>query len=819
VSREKYRPSAAQASLIYFVLNSLWVVDHMYQYALSGFMRVFSKAIARAEPSEDVAQRVKNVTENVTYTLFAYTSRGLFARHKLTFAAQLTFKIMNAAGELDANAFQWLIRFFKIKSEKPAELEWMSDGTWFAANALIKLEGFENLTNDLVSSSKRFKEWCDIEAPEKEKLPLEYKNLPALQRLCLIRCLRPDRMTMCTEDFVEQFMGKKYIEDASAKLVDVMPETDAATPVYYILSPGVDVVGEIEEQGVLRNITPEEGKWADISLGEGKDIISDREVDRLAKDGGWVVLQNIHLMPIWLIELEKRIERNAPDAHPDFRLFLTSDPSNTIPVALLQRSIKLTQEPPPGLKALVKRSWKCFDDNTWDASSKQAEMKTMVFALSFFHSVMAERIKFGPQGWNRKYPFNLGDLTVCGMVTFNYLEAAGTSIPFDDLRYIYGEIMYGGHITDDFDRIYCATLLESLMKPELFEGSELYPGFGVPANLNHAKMMEFIEENMGTESPVMFGMHPNAEIGFRTDQSNTLYSILADLSGGSDGGGGGGGSSMVERVQGLMEEIQDKLADGLVDMEDLISRIEAEGGRTPYVNVFYQECKYMNALVTEIRKSLEVLNLGLLGELQMSDSMEKLQTALFENKVPASWAKLAFESMRPLAGWLDNLLMRLKQLMDWQADLMLPKVAWLSGFFNPQSFLTAILQAQARKNEWALDKVVVSTEVTKKAPEEVADATKEGSYIHGLTMEGARWDTGQASVAQSQPKEMFFVMPVMLAKAIPADKAEFKDTYLCPVYKTQVRGYTFVFKANLKTRVPFQTWILAGVGCLMDVVL
>merc|ERR1711998_173029 len=106
----------------------------------------------------------------------------------------------------------------------------------------------------------------------------------------------------------------------------------------------------------------------------------------------------------------------------------------------------------------------------------------------------------------------------------------------------------------------------------------------------------------------------------------------------------------------------------------------------------------MNALVTEIRKSLEVLTLGLIGELQMSDSM-------------------------------DNLLMRLKQLMDWQADLMLPKVAWLSGFFNPQSFLTAILQQQARKNEWPLDKVVVATEVTKKTPEEVDQGSKEGSYI------------------------------------------------------------------------------------------
>ena len=100
VSREKYRPSAAQASLIYFVLNSLWVVDHMYQYALSGFMRVFSKAIDRAPQADSVEERVKNVTDNVTYTLFAYASRGLFARHKLTFAAQLTFRIMEASLDL-----------------------------------------------------------------------------------------------------------------------------------------------------------------------------------------------------------------------------------------------------------------------------------------------------------------------------------------------------------------------------------------------------------------------------------------------------------------------------------------------------------------------------------------------------------------------------------------------------------------------------------------------------------------------------------------------------------------------------------------------
>merc|ERR1712159_688293 len=124
--------------------------------------------------------------------------------------------------------------------------------------------------------------------------------------------------------------------------------------------------------------------------------------------------------------------------------------------------------------------------------------------------------------------------------------------------------------------------------------------------------------------------------------------------------------------------------------------------------------------------------------------------ALVLDRVPDTWRKLAFESQRPLAGWLENLLARIKQLQDWVVDLILPRVVWISGFFNPQSFLTAIMQSQARKNEWALDKVVVSTEITKKAPEEVEMASKDGNFVHGLSMEGARWDTGQGCVSVSQ---------------------------------------------------------------------
>jgi len=151
---------------------------------------------------------------------------------------------------------------------------------------------------------------------------------------------------------------------------------------------------------------------------------------------------------------------------------------------------------------------------------------------------------------------------VCKEVTFNYLETSGSAVPWDDLKYIYGEIMYGGHITDGFDRLLCSTYLDMYMKNELFEGLTLYPGYNNAPNMSHTKLTEYIQENMGMETPLMFGMHPNAEIGFRTDQSNNLFDVVFELQPRTAGGGEGG--SMSEVVMTLIEEMTDKLAEGIV---------------------------------------------------------------------------------------------------------------------------------------------------------------------------------------------------------------------------------------------------------------
>lgn len=126
-------------------------------------------------------------------------------------------------------------------------------------------------------------------------------------------------------------------------------------------------------------------------------------------------------------------------------------------------------------------------------------------------------------GFCRGYSFNMGDLTTCGDVLFNYLEA-NSAVPWDDLRYMFGEVFYGGHITDDYDRRCCTTYLKVLIKPEIMpQGNdppslELAPGFKAPVPSDYNSMKECIETALPAESPIMYGMHTNAELSLLTSQ-------------------------------------------------------------------------------------------------------------------------------------------------------------------------------------------------------------------------------------------------------------------------------------------------------------
>lgn len=84
-------------------------------------------------------------------------------------------------------------------------------------------------------------------------------------------------------------------------------------------------------------------------------------------------------------------------------------------------------------------------------------------------------------------------------------------------------------------------------------------------------------------------------------------------------------------------------------------------------------------------------------------------------------------------------------------------------------------------------------------------------------MEGARWDTSLGSITESKLKELFPVMPVIYIKAITQDKQDPRNMYECPVYKTRMRGPTFVWTFNLRTKEKAAKWTLAGVALLLQI--
>lgn len=78
--------------------------------------------------------------------------------------------------------------------------------------------------------------------------------------------------------------------------------------------------------------------------------------------GYWVLLQNCHLSISWMPELELVVEGLNTGMHKDFRLWLTSMPTESFSIPILQNSIKMTLEPPSGLRNNLLRTYKNMDE-------------------------------------------------------------------------------------------------------------------------------------------------------------------------------------------------------------------------------------------------------------------------------------------------------------------------------------------------------------------------------------------------------------------------------------------------------------------------
>lgn len=284
-------------------------------------------------------------------------------------------------------------------------------------------------------------------------------------------------------------------------------------------------------------------------------------------------------------------------------------------------------------------------------------------------------------------------------------------------------------------------------------------------------------------------------------------------------GGGGGKGGAGDVVQDCIQTFLGSLPPNYNLLEINLKIKE----KNPYVIVALQECERMNTLMTEIKSSLHDLDQGLKGNLNITDSMEALAASLKVNQVPPNWVSVAYPSNKMLQEWFADMLLRTVQLVEWTDDCETPAVLWLSGLFNPMSFLTAIMQVTSRQYMLPLDDICLRTEIKNGFVVGEYNQAEVGAYVNGFFFEGANWELGrgdeQGYLIDMTLKELKPIVPIVHVKAINIADKQLTGIYECPVYMNCSRGATYIFTADLQLESEDQDvkiWILRGVALVLQ---
>ncbi|XP_019604311.2 dynein axonemal heavy chain 10 [Rhinolophus sinicus] len=822
--RDGYRPAARRGAILFFVLSEMALVNAMYQYSLSAFLDVFGLSLKKSLPDSILMKRLRNIMDTLTFNIYNYGCTGLFEKHKLLFSFNMTIKIEQAEGRVPQEELAFFLKgnisLEKSKRKKPCV--WLSDQGWEDIILLSEMfsDHFGSLPDDVEKHLSVWQEWYDQDALEQFPFPLGYdKNITPFQKLLVLRCFRVDRVYRAVTDYVTVTMGEKYVQPPVISFEAVLEQSSPNSPIVFILSPGSDPASDLMKLAERSGFGGNRLKF--LAMGQGQEKLALQLLETAVARGQWLMLQNCHLLVKWLKDLEKSLER-VTKPHPDFRLWLTTDPTRGFPIGILQKSLKVVTEPPNGLKLNLRATYFKIPHDVLEQCPHPA-FKPLVYVLAFFHAVVQERRKFGKIGWNVYYDFNECDFQVCMEILNTYLTKAfqqhDPRIPWGSLKYLIGEVMYGGRAIDSFDRRILTIYMDEYLGDFLFDTFQPFHFFRnkevdykIPRGDVKEKFVEAIEALPLANTPEVFGLHSNAEIGYYTQAARDMWGHLLELQ--PQAGESSSGISRDDYIGQVAKDVENKTPQTF-DLDQVRKHLGM--GMSPTSVVLLQELERFNKLVVRMSRSLAELQRALAGEVGMSSELDDVARSLFLGQIPAIWRKLAPDTLKSLGNWMVYFLRRFSQYTSWVTEGE-PNVMWISGLHIPESYLTALVQATCRRNGWPLDRSTLFTQVTKfQDADEVSERAGQGCFVSGLYLEGADWDIERGCLVKSKAKVLVVDLPILKVIPIEAHRLKLQNTFRTPVYTTSTRrnamGVGLVFEADLFTTKHISHWVLQGV-CL-----
>lgn len=835
-TRNLYRSIAERGSILFFVVSDISNIDPMYQYSLQYIVKLFKAAIVGTTQTNE-ALRIGELISNITRNIYKNVSGGLFEQHKTIFSFLITVKLEMNRGNITPLKWESFLKGVGVIDRKD-QIE-NPDPKLFNENNWDLVSVFQNtdsiwkiLVDDFGNNLNFWKKFAESEEPFRLELP-EYleSSIGLFDKLLLIKILKPDKLFFSLNAYIEANMGTFFIENLENNIEAIYKASDCFTPIIFIISQGSDPASIVKSLGEKYDFKIYH-KLLPISLGQGQGKRASALITKGVEEGLWILLENCHLAKTWMPDLEQiiqDIQSQKMEVNPNFRLFLTSMPASYFPVSVLQNGIKVTTEPPRGLKANIFRSVSSMKDDFFENFKFKSAAGKMTLALCIFHAILQERRKFGPLGWNIRYEFNDSDLDAAKNIiqTFVADVTKKDEIPWESINFLIGLITYGGRITDDLDRRLLMTILSKFYTEQILDDRYKFcplDDYKLPKVQDKSNCLAFAQSMPTFDDTEIFGLHKNANISFQTNEAKKLIDTIISIMPKN--------ASAESNQDSATEKIKEKIDLFLNPENGLPQPLAAdqghkdlfkveENGLIPTLSiVLFQEISRFNILIARIESSLKDLKLAVEGKSIMSADLDEVLSSITNNQVPKMWAEKAYPSLKPLASWFKDLRQRVAFMKDW-LSVGKPRYFWLPGFFFPQGFLTGVLQTHARKTMMPIDKFLFTFKVTEFENDlSKVGAPEEGVYISGLFLEGASLDKKRKVIIDQAPNELYYSMP--LIHFIPKESNDAKGhIYACPLYKTLNRAGTlsttgqstnFILDVQLPCDKIPEYWILRGVA-------
>lgn len=820
-----YCPLADSATRLFTILDNLNHIYFMYHFNYSYLQTILQETLNQVPNTiKDYRTRLDLITHTFFLNFYHKTTMCILNEHKLL----LAIEFMRIKFESITNLNMECIELQQLLAGTAAVVgtaQFASTGTTkhgVLNSSQLKnikiiaahIEPLRDLENIILKNENEWNFWIqESENPESnfpESLPqLGSDNsfrktshlcepvVISLRQCLIIKALRPDRLNQALNSLVEIVMGKEFQDSIPELSTDYMNEIIIHTvvanqPIILATVPGFDLSTKVVQLSQSNN-----KNLISIAMGSEEGYKSAEKAIKERKDC-WILLKNVHLCSQkWLVNLEKNMFKLSFSSN--FRLFLTMEFKNILPTNLLRLSYKFIFEPPQGIKSSMERTIVNFlmSRHKENVTSNQFIRTRLYFYLAFLHSIIIERKNYSPIGWTKPYEFSDTDFLCSLEIIDEWIDEQSSltdpeRIPWNAIRTIIKDIIYGGRLDNIIDRRILNSLVDKYFNPQMMfnESANLAETSSIqnlscpPIEKNIDMYLSWSKSNLLNQNypPTWIGLAPHSNKLLQSQKVismlNNLYILhnrasihlkdfIPRLTLASTG--------LVEQIDHQKEKIKAEenhddislkiqtLIDNLPPIIDSIPQIEEED---PLIRFVEYEVKACQQLINLMKSNLQELFLVSSGNSKFTNVIRQIATDVLANQIPLTWIQSTFSGKQicpTLTEWIFDLNQRVLHLqqisreftrqtrnpssisakielesLGFKLEQLNIRCLWPGGLSAPEAFLSATKQKVAQLHQWPVDDLYLSLEIGLSNDSPVDD---QSFILIGIYVTGAQWDS------------------------------------------------------------------------------